>query len=317
MNNVDDSAAAPSTSFATPVFWPARGRTQIELAGDDRKSFLHGLTTNHIKRLEPWQGCETFLCNAQGKTIGHGWVFSFPETLVFDTVPGHGPALIKYLDRYLFREQVTLHDRTDEWSELVLGGANVQQVLGSLGVVAPPISQCQHIEATIGGARVSVRRVDWLQGDCYALSCDTANASVVEAAVRDAGAAELTPAAWEAARIEAGCPLFDRDITPDNLPQEVARDTRSISFEKGCYLGQETVARLDMLGHVNRRLVRVRWPSGTAVPTAGTELVRDGKVVGRVTSVAWSERWQAPIALAYVRRPLDVRDADGWVVWNS
>jgi folate-binding protein YgfZ len=106
---------------------------------------------------------------------------------------------------------------------------------------------------------------------------------------------------FAAARIESGMPLFGVDFHEDNLPQEVGRDAESISFTKGCYLGQETVARIDALGHVNQRLVGVRF-SGNEVPQAGTELSFGGAKVGRVTSAAWSPRLSAPLALAMVRR---------------
>ena len=102
-------------------------------------------------------------------------------------------------------------------------------------------------------------------------------------------------------RLEAGVPLFGQDITDDNLPQEIGRDKLAISFTKGCYLGQETVARIDALGHVNRQLVGLRFEGGT-VPPAGTKLVADGKEVGHVTIAAWSPKLDARLAMALVRR---------------
>jgi folate-binding protein YgfZ len=109
--------------------------------------------------------------------------------------------------------------------------------------------------------------------------------------------------AVEAARIEAGAPLFGRDITLENLPQEVGRDAQAISFTKGCYLGQETVARIDALGHVNKLLVGVKF-AGDQLPAARTPLRAGGKSAGEVTSAAWSPRLGAVLALAYVKRLL-------------
>jgi folate-binding protein YgfZ len=103
------------------------------------------------------------------------------------------------------------------------------------------------------------------------------------------------------ARIEAGTPLFGQDITEKNLPQEVARDALAISFTKGCYLGQETVARIDALGHVNQTLCGLRF-AGPDSPPPGTELTIDDKVVAHVTSAAFSPRLGGPLALGYVRR---------------
>jgi folate-binding protein YgfZ len=107
--------------------------------------------------------------------------------------------------------------------------------------------------------------------------------------------------AFDVARIEAGMPLFKVDFDDSNLPQEVGRDKEAISFTKGCYLGQETVARIDGLGHVNQRIVGVQF-TGHEVPAVGTELILAGAAVGRVTSSAFSPALGAPLALAMVRR---------------
>jgi folate-binding protein YgfZ len=96
-------------------------------------------------------------------------------------------------------------------------------------------------------------------------------------------------------------PLYGRDISEQNLPQEVGRDDLAISFSKGCYLGQEIVARLDAYGHVNRLLRQLEFASET-VPAVGAKLLADGQAVGQVTSAVWSPQRQAPIALGYVRR---------------
>jgi folate-binding protein YgfZ len=130
----------------------------------------------------------------------------------------------------------------------------------------------------------------------------------ITAALANAGAVPAAMDAFEIARIEAGIPFYGLDISDKNLPQEVNRDAQAISFTKGCYLGQETVARIDALGHVNRVLVGVRF-AGTVPPPTGTEVFpadgqgSEGKsTIGAVTSAAYSHRLGAPLALAYVRR---------------
>jgi folate-binding protein YgfZ len=125
-------------------------------------------------------------------------------------------------------------------------------------------------------------------------------------ALVNAGAVPADMAAFEMARIEAGTPLYERDISEKNLPQEVNRDALAISFTKGCYLGQETVARIDALGHVNRVLVGLRC-FGEQAPASGTELhageaTEGSPVVGAITSAAYSPRLHGPLALGYVRR---------------
>ena len=109
----------------------------------------------------------------------------------------------------------------------------------------------------------------------------------MRAALVAAGVAPCGQAAFDAARIEWGFPLVGHDISDANLPQEIARDKLAISFTKGCYLGQETVARIDALGHVNKTLVGLRF-AGSTLPPAGSELLAGDQAVGQVTSSAYS-----------------------------
>ncbi len=115
-----------------------------------------------------------------------------------------------------------------------------------------------------------------------------------------AGLPEIDSATFEALRIEAGTPVSGVDVLPNNLPQEVGRDKLTVNFVKGCYLGQETVARLDALGHVNRLLKGLHLEADV-IPPAGSSLTFEGKSIGSVTSSAFSPGWQCPIALAYLR----------------
>lgn len=281
-------------------------RTQLELTGDDRASFLHNLCTNEIKKLPVGGGCEAFITNVQGRTIGHGYVFCRTASLVFDTVPGQGDILFTHLDRYHIREKVEIHNRS-QWGELLFAGPHATDLLERLGITAPagrgqaegPF-QITNFDATLDGVAVSIRRVDLVGPKSYFISAESAEIPNVTDALRAAGAIDCSGEAIEMARVEAGTPLFGRDITDKNLPQEVGRDARAISFTKGCYLGQETVARIDALGHVNQLLVGVRFGGGAIA--AGTELLSGEKVAGHVTSSAWSPRLSALLALAYVRR---------------
>jgi folate-binding protein YgfZ len=118
---------------------------------------------------------------------------------------------------------------------------------------------------------------------------------------RPLGLTEWGPAAFEALRIAAGTPVFGKDITEKNLPQEIGRDARAISFVKGCYLGQETVARIDAVGHVNQILKGLWFAPQSACPAAGSPLEHDGKRVGVVTSAAVSPQGDRPLALGLVK----------------
>lgn len=276
-------------------------RTQIELSGADRASFLHNLCTNEIRKLAAGKGCEAFLTTVQGKTLAHGLIFAGPESLVIDTVPGQGEVILAHLDHYLVCEQVTLLDRSAEWSELLLSGAQSEALLGRLIDIGALAARLDNAQVTLAGKSVWLRRADLVAPIGFLISASVDDLPAVRAALVEASAASCNLEDFETARIEWGFPLFGVDITDKNLPQEVGRDALAINFVKGCYLGQETVARIDALGHVNKTLVGVRFLRSDVPPT-GSELFAADQMVGQVTSAAYSHHLAAPLALAYVRR---------------
>ena len=276
-------------------------RTQVALTGKDRASFLHGFCTNDIKQLEPGQGCEAFLTNVQGKTIGFVNVFCESERLVLETAPGQAAHIIASLDRFLIREDVQLIDESATRQEIWVAGPAAKTLIEQLVGDKLELDCRQQAPCLWEGRELAVRRVDVAGKGDYLIAVNSADGSALKEALLAAGATQCEPAAVEIARIEAGTPVFGVDISDDNLPQEVDRNATAISFTKGCYLGQETVARLDALGHVNRLLRGIRI-SSDALPSPGTELTQQGKMVARLTSVCWSPKLQAHLALGYVRR---------------
>lgn len=267
------------------------GRGFVELAdwstvvmkGADRLSFLHNMCTNDISKLSPGDYCEAFCTDVKGKIVAQVLVVAGVDQLTLLSVPGQAEKIITHLDRYIIREDVQLTDATIDYSWFV---------------------------ALSGEARTN-----WADGeqisylDCRIYGCLAASMIGVAAVDRDrtrttmteAGLTECRLATWEVLRIEDEWPLMEIDFDSSNLPQEVNRDHMAINFNKGCYLGQETIARIDALGHVNQKVVALQF-AGESVPPVGAELQLEGKAVGQVTSSCWSPQEQAPIALAMVRR---------------
>lgn len=279
-----------------------RGRTLIELTGADAASFLQGFCTNEVKRLNPGQGCEAFITSVQGKVLGHVIISREEERIVLETVAGAAERLMPHLDRYIIREQVVLADRSQEWGELLLGGAASVSLLKKLFQAPPPQTTWASASVSLDGRSIVVQRVDpILAGPSFLLRAPTADLGAIEQALLAAGAVRCCEATFDTVRIEAGWPLYGRDITDQNLPQEVDRDSQAISFTKGCYLGQETVARIDALGHVNRKLRSLKFAPNSA-PMAGLQLLDGDKSAGEITSATLSPKFSAPLALGYVRR---------------
>ncbi len=277
-------------------------RTRIEIAGPDRATWLHNLCTNEIKKLAPGRGCEAFFTTVQGKTLGHGFIFAEADVLVLDSVAGQGDTLLKHLDRYLVCEQVTLTDCSGDGFEVVLAGPKSAAIVAEVFGTAVPTERLAHSEVEVDGKAIRIRRVD-LGAASFFVEVPRVDGPWLAGKLHAAGARQCLLEALDALRIEQGFPLFGRDITDKNLPQELARDELAISFVKGCYLGQETVARIDALGHVNKLLVGVQF-DGQEIPADGAELQAEGQPVGAVTSATYSPRLERPLALAYVRHGL-------------
>ena len=276
-------------------------RSRVELTGADRVQFLHSFCTNDIKRLAPGEGCEAFLTNHQGKTVGHVIVRILAEAILLYTAPGQAARIIEHLNRFVISDRVEFRDLTPITGELLLAGASSHLTLTSVSVPSLPANLYGHGRFLVAGIDVCLQRVDFAGEPSYFLTTAAEDFAAVRNALLNAGAISCEPTAVDAARIETGTPLFGTDITEENLPQEIGRNPRAISFTKGCYLGQETVARIDAMGHVNRLLVGVMFTSSD-VPAAGTELFVAEKPVGKVTSACWSPRLDAPLAFALLRR---------------
>ncbi len=276
------------------------GRTQIEITGEDRSKLLHSFCTNDIEKLAPGDGCEAFITNVQGKTVGFVFVLCSDQSLYLETAPGHGQAIIGHLNRYVIREDVEFHDRTPTFGTILLAGLKSTELLQKLSASTVPTQLYGHVSRQISDVDVAVRCVPTAGQPSYSIVF-YANSLDQLTATFSGEATACSSEAIEICRIENGVPEFGIDITDANLPQEVDRDAAAISFSKGCYLGQETVARLDALGHVNRKLVAMRF-AGEQVPERGTELSVGEKVIGHITSAAVSPRYDGVLALGYVRR---------------
>lgn len=290
---------APTTTQG-PGWIDRSDRERLRVTGPDRAKFLHNLTTNNVKRLAPGRGHESFVTTPQGKTLGYVLVLATDDALLVRSDPGGLAGALPHLRKYGIFDDVALDDLAPETFEVHLLGPDPDATLGRLGGEPPGADPLSHRETTARGRPIRVVRESPAGLPGLTLIGDRADAPAIVEALGREGLGPIDPGAFEALRIAAGTPAFGRDVTAENLPQEVGRDSRVIDFVKGCYLGQETVARLDALGHVNKILKGLRLEPGP-VPPPGTPLEADGKKVGAITSSAPSTAGGFPIALAYVK----------------
>lgn len=274
------------------------GWSRIELRGADRGRLLNSLGTNRLDDLESGRARETFLTDAKGHVVAHGLVVADKEATSFLTGGPRGDTIANHFAKYIIREDVQVDDRSIQTAVWYLGGRHAETALENLGIPVPQ-ELGEHANATLEGAVVKVCRVDMAGPVGFLLVAAQDRARHVAHAVQRK-VKTCVRAAFESARIQWGWPLDRVDISSDNFPQEVGRNERAISFTKGCYIGQETVARLDSLGHVNKRLMLVHFPSGELAASASLSV--RGKPVGTTTSMGYSPELACPVALAYIRR---------------
>lgn len=289
-------------SRGTLLFPPAEP-FWIELTGRDRASFLHNFCTNDIKTLAAGAGCEAFLTNIKGRILEHLFIFAGESALWISGTPGREATVAEHLERYLITEDVEIHRRSHEWTTLRLAGAGAGSIVErQAGQKSSEWKNLQHGRAVVEGEEVMIGRHDigavpsWI-----VVSPKNHSERLRQILLRD-GAEAGDPAIWDALRIQAGWPLCGVDITEDNLAQEARRTAVAISFTKGCYLGQEPIARLDALGHVNRELCVIEVQTqGTSLPASLDVTDEAGTPMGRITSTAWHPGTHSPWGLAVLK----------------
>jgi folate-binding protein YgfZ len=266
-------------------------RGKLALTGSQAKEFLQGQVTNDIEALATGRGCYAAFLNHKGKMQGDLRVLDLGDELWLDCERSSLQELFNMIHRFKLGLDVELHKRTLECGLLSLIGPDARRVAGAL-----ELPEAEHACARGELAGMSVVRVVTDLGVDVVCAADAG--PTVRAVLAAAGAVPVSEAAAEVLRVESGRPRFGVDLDDTVIPQEAGINERAVSFTKGCYVGQETVARLHYRGKPNRHLRGLRL-SAPAAP--GTELRLGERAVGRLGSVVASPRL-GPIALALVRR---------------
>lgn len=289
---------------------PQRGNLRI--TGKDRLDFLNRMVTQELKGLRPLQARRAFWLNRKGRIDADLRLIELPEEMFIDVdVLAAAPAAAS-LAEFVFSEQVEIRDESDAMHRLALHGPTAIDLLAAASepMAGPPLSELQQDQAAVvrvAGRRVIVDRWDWTGEPGLELLMQMGDVNAVYEQLLERGlngngpgnpsAYRMRPAGWHAAniaRIEAGTPLYNIDFGPDSLPAETGVLNDRVSFTKGCYLGQEVVARMHSLGHPKQVLTAIRLSpteeqraSGSECqPDAGAPIIRETNPspVGAVTS---------------------------------
>ena len=279
------------------------------MVGEDALDLLHRLSTQDLLGLQPGEGSATILTTDKGRILDTIVVQRHTSSLLLLVSPGNQKRVLEWLDKYTIMEDSEASDVTEGHRQLlVFGPAARAAIVGLLpGPLALSFSKSgpealqlyHHRYAEIGGGEVVISSAEAPAGDGFHIVASAADIATVRQTIVDAGVAPIDADVFEVLRIEAGLPAFGSEIDERFNPHE-AELGRHISYTKGCYIGQEVIARLDTYDKVQRHLLGLR-AQGDTLPEAGSKLLADGKDAGLITSVARSPAF-GPIALAYIRR---------------
>lgn len=281
------------TENAAVLDFSTRGR--LCLTGADRQRFLHGQVTNNVSSLTVGEGCYAALANAKGKMTSDLNIYVLQDEILLDFEPGLNPKVSERLEKFVIADDVQILDAGPSFGMASVIGPKAVSICQSFGwpVANDPFRIILHEGCYLAATpRGSLSGVDifYPNGDPSKLKT-----------LRDAGIDKIDLEAFETARIENGIPRFGVDMDENTLAPE-ALGENAISYAKGCYIGQEVIARIRTYGQVAKALRSLRFEPGVGLAKAGDKVLKDGKEVGWITSCVFSPKFQRPVALGYVRK---------------
>ncbi|WP_414549247.1 YgfZ/GcvT domain-containing protein [Anabaena sp. CCY 0017] len=266
---------------------------RIRVSEDDRLRFLHNQSTNDFQSLQPGQGCDTVMVSSTARTIDLVSAYILEDAVLLLTSPSRRQSLFQWLDRYIFyADKVQLKDVTDETSTFSLIGAKSDAIVEKLGagaIIGQPYGNHLQIDEVI------VAVGSGLAEPGYTLILPTSEKAQLWQQILELGAVELSDRAWDMLRILQGRPAPDAELTDDYNPLEVGL-WQTISFNKGCYIGQETIARLNTYKGVKQYLWGIRLNAPVEV---GSAIAVGDEKVGKLTS--YTETANGHFGLGYIR----------------
>ena len=284
-------------------------RTRLRLFGARAAEMVAGLVTNDVGSLTPGHGCYAAALSAKGKIVADVRVFVEDGSVLVDAPPRAGAAWASMVRKFVNPRIAAHADETASVRDIGVFGATARHVVSAMsGVPAAALdslSPYSHLAVQVDGAKVTIAHVPDLGVDGFELFVPADSFGAVWQRAVAGGAQPAGLDAWEMARVEAGRPEWGLDMDDATIPQEANFDElHAISYTKGCYVGQETVARIHFRGHVNRHLRGLRAAGPEAPPHGATLHDATGTQVGDVRSSIQSPRLGG-IALAMVRREVE------------
>ena len=279
--------------------------SRLRVTGKDRAKFLHNFCTNNIKTLTAGTACEAFFTDVKARILAHGYVLAFDSFHEIWMLPGDAAALAKHLSKYVITEDVTVTNVSTDNHVVVFRETPELLALSPFHGAAEktPDTRCGQLnESAETNSNVTFLWVTWASERLIAIAGSAEQISNFRRSVSISSDAEVGSEELESLRIHERFPVIGQDMSNENLAPEAERNSIAVSYTKGCYLGQEPIARLDAMGHVNRAL-RVIDLTGECSPQeviGRSLLTADNAIVGTVTSAVQGNA-QSIVGLAMVR----------------
>ncbi len=275
--------------------------SRLELMGPDRERFFGGMVTAAIEGLEPGTGRFGFITDVRGRILANAAVLALEDRLWLEIPKGRGRTIIEHLEKYIVTDQVEILPLGDMASVKIAGPRSAEALVDLGASAARDLTEpWSHTHVEVLDYQARLIREGHSPVPAFSLWQSSAIAPLMAEDLADAGIPQAGAEAAEALRIEHGHPLWGVDYDDSNLPQETGI-ADAVDYEKGCYLGQEIVARIHYRGQPARRMCRLVFEPGHN-PAAGAEIEFDGRTAGTVTSISPSPRDAAAIGLALLPR---------------
>jgi folate-binding protein YgfZ len=277
----------------------ARGRLRI--SGTEAVMFLNGLITNDVKALPDGAWMKAAFPNAQGRLLAFARVLRQGDDFLLDTEEATAAAVAQIVGRFVFAGDFRVTDEASSTAHLAVVGAQAADIMSRvLGPQAACVTHGHSRQMDWQGQSVTVLRFQHLGADGFDCLAAAGGSFALWEALQAAGAQPVGAETFEILRIEAGSPRYGVDMDENTVVPETGQDD-AISYTKGCYIGQEIIARIHWRGHVAKRLAGLQC-EGRADVAPGAEIFSpEGQAVGRVTSATFSPQLGATIALGYAR----------------
>lgn len=295
MSNAE-TMAAYEAAHSSAILVDRSALGMLLFSGETRLDLIHRMSTQAVRNLESGEGAATVLTSDIGRIIDRLILYATNDKVYALTGENNADNVARYLMRFVFfNDDFHIEDLSADTAVFGIYGAQAQSLVTRAGFAGVDLPRHHWRQADLDGLTAYLHRTDPVAGDGYFVTCVTAEKSALWDRLVAAGLTAVSEEAFEALRIEEGLPRFGHELSETYIPLE-ANLWADVSFTKGCYIGQEIIARMESRGRITKKLVKLRASEPLA---AGAEITAAGKKVGTVTSAAVGPA--GPVALGYLR----------------